>query len=293
MMYTVTAREDGKSVLQVLRTGMKLSSSAVQGAKWRGQILINGRLTHTRTIVHEGDVLEVDPGQRDPVYTPEAYALPLDIRYEDEDLMILSKQPGLASSSGSKHESLSLENAVYAHLGCPDKFIYRPVNRLDRGTGGLMAIAKNAHMQDLLQRQLHSKSFVRRYLAWTEGAPPQEEGVIDLPIGKAEGATVQRKITPDGKPCVTRYRVLSKADGRALVQLELETGRTHQIRVHLSAIGCPVVGDFLYGREDPAHFYRCFALHSFYLRLMHPLKLETLEFRSMPEWLMEIPLGPA
>ena len=125
---------------------------------------------------------------------------------------------------------------------------------------------------------------VREYLAVTQGEPPAEEGLIDLPIAKAEGATVRRCVSPAGKPAVTHYRVLRRGGGRALVLLRLETGRTHQIRVHLAALGCPVAGDFLYGEELTALPGR-FALHSHRLLLRHPLTGEEMTLCS--------PLPPA
>ena len=148
-----------------------------------------------------------------------------------------------------------------------------------------MVIAKDGHTQDLLQRLLHTGGFVREYLALTEGVPDPPEGVVDAPIGKEDAASVRREIRPDGKPARTLYRVLEVRGGTALVRLRLETGRTHQIRVHLASLGCPVLGDFLYGTERPEEFPRCFALHSAYLKLTHPLTGETVELESVPEWL--------
>ena len=198
--------------------------------------------------------------------------------------MAVVKPAGIASQSSRNHPDDSLENALYACLGCPGNYVYRPVNRLDKGTGGLMIIARTPHAQHLLQQELHTTAFRRRYLAWTEGKPPEEEGVIDAPIAKASGATVKRIVHSDGKPCRTRYRILREQGNGVLILLELETGRTHQIRVHLSHIGCPVRGDFLYGTELPEEFPGCFALHSAMLEVRHPLTGETIRLVSLPEW---------
>ena len=132
--------------------------------------------------------------------------------------------------------------------------------------------------------ELLMRSTIRRYLALTDGIPAEQEGVIDFPIGKAPEASVKRIITPDGKKSITRYRVLRRNEGGALILLELRTGRTHQIRVHLSAIGCPVHGDFLYGTEDPERFAGRFALHSAYLEMKHPVTGEQMQFTSVPDW---------
>ena len=198
--------------------------------------------------------------------------------------MVVVKPSPLASQSSRNHPDDSLENALYSYFGCPADFVYRPVNRLDKGTGGLMVVARTPYAQHLMQRKLHGPDFIRRYLALTDGIPAEQEGVIDLPIGKAPEASVKRIITPDGKKSITRYRVLRRNEGGALILLELRTGRTHQIRVHLSAIGCPVHGDFLYGTEDPERFAGRFALHSAYLEMKHPVTGEQMQFTSVPDW---------
>ena len=246
MDYRIKVEEDGKKVREVLRGGMGVSYSAMKSAKWNGRIRLNGENVHTDAVVHTGDTVSIRWAEDAPVYALKAYDLPLEIPYEDEHLMVIVKPSPLASQSSRNHPDDSLENALFSYFGCPADFIYRPVNRLDKGTGGLMVVARTPHAQHLMQRQLHSPSFRRRYLALTDGVPAEREGVIDLPIAKAPEASVRRVVSPKGKRSVTRYRVIRETEaGEALVLLELETGRTHQIRVHLSAIGCPVHGDFL------------------------------------------------
>ncbi|MBQ8073476.1 MAG: RluA family pseudouridine synthase [Clostridia bacterium] len=280
----VLPEEEGRRIREIIRGRMRVSYSAMKRAKWNGAILLNGERTTVDVRVRAGDRLELRLPEQKPVYAPEPYALALRIPYEDAALMVVDKPAPLASQSSRRHPHDSLENAVFHTLGCPPDFIYRPVNRLDKGTSGLMVIAKDPHTQDLLQKALHSDQFIREYVALTEGVPSPAEGVIALPIGKAEGATIRREVRPDGQMAVTRYRVLGEREGRGLVRLRLETGRTHQIRVHLAAIGCPVCGDFLYGREWPERFPGRFALHSTYLKLMHPLTGEWVEHSSQAPW---------
>ncbi len=282
--YKVRAEEDGRKIRDILRRSMSVSYTAMKSAKWSGRIRLNGEAVHTNAAVRTGDTVSIAWAEDTPVYELKGYNLPLDIPYIDEYLMVIVKPSRLASQSSRNHPDDSLENAVYSYFGCPEGFVYRPVNRLDKGTGGLMAVALTPHAQHLMQQQLHTPAFRRRYLALTDGIPGEREGVIRLPIGKEQAASVRRIITPDGKESVTRYRVLREENGKALMLLELETGRTHQIRVHLSAIGCPVHGDFLYGTEDPERFPGCFALHSTLLDFVHPITGEKLAFRSVPEW---------
>ena len=284
MEYRVRPEEAGKRVREILRGSMGVSYTALKSAKWNGRIRMNGEPVRTDTKAAEGDRISIEWEEDNPVYQLNPFELPLEIPYEDEHLMAVVKPGGIASQSSRNHPDDSLENAVYSYFGCPENYIYRPVNRLDKGTGGLMIIAKTPHAQHLLQKELHTPAFRRRYLALTDGMPAEQEGILDFPIGKVPGATIKREIDPDGKPSRTRYRVLREQGHGALILLELETGRTHQIRVHLSHIGCPVRGDFLYGQEQPAEFRGCFALHSAMVELRHPITGETIRLTSLPEW---------
>ena len=289
LIHIVLPEEDGWRVARIIRDAMRVSSSQYKSARWNGQVLLDGTPAHAADVVHAGQTVALIPAEAAPVYHPTPWDLPLNIPYYDDDLLVVDKQAPLASQSSQRQGDNTLENALCAWEGDPADYVYRPVNRLDKGTSGLMLVARTAHAQQLLQKQLHTPDMVREYLAVTEGMPPEDSGVIDLPIGKAEGATVRRCIAFDGKPAVTRYWVLERGKGRALVRLRLETGRTHQIRVHLSALGCPVAGDFLYGTELPEALPRRFALHSYLLTLRHPITQARLTFESpLPKELREL-----
>ena len=288
MEHTVRPEEAGRKVRDILRRSMGVSYTALKSARWNGRIFLNGEAVRADAQVNAGDRIGIEWAENLPVYALKPYELPVEVPYEDEHLMIAVKPAGIASQSSRNHPDDSLENALFARAGCPENYIYRPVNRLDKGTGGLMVIALTPHAQHLLQRELHTPAFRRRYLAWTDGRPEKDEGVLDFPIAKAPGATVRRTVSSDGKPSRTRYRVLREQGDGALILLELETGRTHQIRVHLSHIGCPVKGDFLYGTEQPEAFPGCFALHSAMLELTHPLTGEQIRNTSLPEWAEDI-----
>ena len=288
MEYTVKAEEAGRRVRDILRSSMEVSYTAMKSAKWNGRLRLNGDPVYTDAVVQAGDTVRIDWAEETPVYRPRRFDLPLEVPWEDEYLMAVVKPAPLASQSSRNHPDDSLENAVYTRSGCPEGFVYRPVNRLDRGTAGLMLIAKTPHAQHLMQKELHTPRFRRRYLAWTDGIPAEREGVIDLPIAKAPGASVKRIVSAEGKPSLTKYRVLEERNGTALILLELETGRTHQIRVHLSAAGCPVRGDFLYGRELPEEFPGHFALYSAVLDMIHPVTGERILLTSRPAWAGEV-----
>ena len=283
MEHTITAAESGRRLRDILRQVMGVSYSAMKSAKWDGRITVDGIATPVDAFVREGQTVAIRFKDAAPVYAVKPYDIPLVIPYEDEHLYVIDKPAPLASQSSANHPDDALENALYAHLGCPADFVYRPVNRLDKGTSGLMIVAKDAHAQHRLQKLLHSDDFARQYLAVVEGKLPAKSGVIDAPIGKEDAASIRRLVREDGKPSVTHYEVLEERNGRSLVKLRLETGRTHQIRVHMAHLGCPVCGDFLYGTELPELPGR-FALHSHELTLTHPLTMEGLHIVSpLPE----------
>ncbi len=278
MEYQVTPEHEGRRLRDVLRQVMGVSYGAMKSAKWDGRITVNGLPTPVDATLHAGDLICIR-WKDAPVYAVRPYALPLSIPYEDEHLFIIDKPAPLASQSSANHPGDALENALFSHLGCPADYVYRPVNRLDKGTSGLMLVARSPHAQHRLQRLLHTEDFRRVYLAVVEGRLPERSGVIDAPIAKVDAASIRRIVTPEGKPSVTRYEVLREGATRSLVRLQLETGRTHQISVHMAHMGCPVAGDFLYGAELPQLPGR-FALHSHQVDLLHPLTGETLHIVS-------------
>lgn len=283
MEYKITAADSGRKLKDILRQVMGVSYTAMKSAKWDGRITVDGLPAPVDAIVHTGQTVCIRFKESVPAYPIKPYALPLVIPYEDEHLFVIDKPAPLASQSSLNHPDDALENALYAHLGCPVDFVYRPVNRLDKGTSGLMLVAKDAHAQHMLQKLLHTDDFARHYLAVVEGHLPDRQGVIDAPIGKEDAASIRRLVRADGKPSVTHYEVLKESERRSLVRLRLETGRTHQIRVHMAYLGCPVCGDFLYGTELPDLPGR-FALHSAELSLTHPLTMEGLHIVSpLPE----------
>lgn len=202
--------------------------------------------------------------------------LPLQIIYEDTDLLVVDKAAGMAVHPSQGNRLNTLANALAARAAaCAQPFVFRPIGRLDKNTSGLMVLAKNAFAACLLSAQPPT----RTYLAICEGIPPVR-GVIDAPIGRTQDSVIARCIRPDGDRAVTHYERLAHASdgGRALVRVHLETGRTHQIRVHFAHIGHPLTGDFLYGAELPG--FDRHALHAAALALTHPVSGDTLRFSA-------------
>ena len=275
---TAGAADAGRPLKYFVRSAMGVSSHQLASLKWRNGLLVNGVPVHADHPLAPGDAVTVlmEDAPRQAVSPDPA---PVDIVYEDEDLILIDKPAPLACQCSPKQTAMTLENRLAWRYRDEPGFLFRPLNRLDRGTSGLMAAAKNAHACQLLQRQLHTPAFQREYLAIVEGRLAGE-GVIDAPIAKEEAATVRRIVDADrGRPAITRYRAVLSGPRASLVRLRLETGRTHQIRVHLAHLGHPILGDFLYGREDPRLPGR-FALHSTAIRLTQPVTGERIERRS-------------
>ena len=278
---TVPAGMDGKTVKDVARSLLSLSSTRLKKAKRvPGGVRVNGQDVFVTHVVRAGDEVSIlieQEGAVSPGVVPTPGAV--DVVYEDEYLLVLNKPANMPVHPSAGHYDDSLANRCAARFGG----VFRPVNRLDAGTSGLMVAARDAHVHALLCKALHTGDFERRYLAVAEGVFAEKQGVVDAPIARVEGSAIKRCVSPDGQRAVTHYRVLRNNSRFSLVELTLETGRTHQIRVHMAHLGHPLAGDFLYGTEDKELIRRA-ALHAFHLRLTHPITGQTLEFeRELPE----------
>ena len=276
---TVTPELAGVKVDTLLRRRLGLSGTVIRRIKWlEDGILADGVRVNTAYRPAAGQVISVrlsDPARRGGVVPAPG---PLDIVYEDRDVIVLNKAAGVSVHPGPGHYDDTLGNFLvdyYEKAGQESDF--HPVHRLDRGTSGLLVCAKHPHAQEKLKGQLHTPAFRRVYLAVCLGAPQPPAGVVDAPLGPLEGSLMQQRVRPDGKPARTRYETVRALPGRALVRLELDTGRTHQIRVHMAYLGCPLLGDFLYGREDRALIPRP-ALHSWQLSFRHPVSGRQMDF---------------
>jgi 23S rRNA pseudouridine1911/1915/1917 synthase len=262
----------GKTVDTLLRKHLELSGTVIRRIKWlEDGITVDGKRVTVRHHTCEGEILSVrltDPVSADQPVPTEGI---LDIVYEDEDMVVVNKQPGILIHPSHGHFDDTIGNYLMWHWGqLGEESGFHPVHRLDKGTTGLLIVAKHPHGQEKLKNQLHTGDFRRRYLAVCEGCPQPVSGTIDAAIAPVEGSLIAREIRADGQPARTHYRVLSTQGGRALVELGLETGRTHQIRVHMAHIGHPLTGDFLYGTEDKTLIPRP-ALHSWQAEITHPI----------------------
>lgn len=282
LTMTIDGATDGIFVDTVLRTRFQLSSTVIRRIKWLDDgILIDGRRVNTRYRVKSGEVLSVrisEPERRSGI---PPVAGTLCIVWEDADLIVLDKQAGVSVHPGPGHYDDTIGNFLlhyYETEGVEGDF--HPVHRLDKGTSGLMVVARHPHAQERLKQQLHTGEFRRGYLAVCEGIPSPASGIVEAPITAEEGTLKRRVADEGGQWAKTAYETVESVKGKSLLRLDLETGRTHQIRVHMAHIGHPLVGDFLYGTENQQLITRP-ALHSAQLQLTHPLSGEQLHF-SLP-----------
>ncbi len=242
-----------------------------------GEISVNGSPKTVRYHLAVGDELSVTfpKEKKGPFMIPEE--MPLSIVYEDEDVLIINKQANIATIPSSIHPSGTIANGVlfyYENHNIP--FTVHIVTRLDRDTSGLMLIAKHRYSHSILAESQKEGKINRRYHAIIEGHLKQKKGIIDAPIGRKDGSIIERTVTASGKPAITHYNVLRESVTHSLLDVDLETGRTHQIRVHFSDLGYPIAGDDLYGASTESISRQ--ALHCYELSFIHPLTKENKHF---------------
>ena len=283
LIYTILADEDGMTIENYLKSKGYSHGCLVALKKTEEGIRRNGVWAYTRDILKENDVLEILFSEEVSSENIIASDLPLDIVYEDEDILVLNKAADTPIHPSQGNYENSLANGVMNYSQKQgERFVFRCVNRLDRDTSGLVLIAKNMLASAVLSRAMVNREIHRTYLAVVKGEP-EASGTIDLPIARKEGSTIERCVdSENGERAVTHYECLEKNGRYALLKIWLETGRTHQIRVHMNAVGHPLPGDFLY-HPDFEEIGRQ-ALHSWRLEFLHPVTGESMYFEQpLPE----------
>ena len=265
------------TINQILKKEFDISTILLNKLIKNKKVLLNGNICDTRVFPNVGDCITVD------LSTPEDNSnivptnIPLDIIYEDSWLLIVNKPAGIAVHPSILHYDNSLSNGVkfyFDKIGLNKKI--RPVNRLDCNTSGLVLFAKCEYIQECLIKQMQANIFKKEYLAICNGIFDEKQGIINLPIARKENSIIERCVSENGQKSITHYNVLKESNNLSLVNCALETGRTHQIRVHMSAIGHPLIGDSLYGTDSD--FIDRQALHCYKLQFIHPVTKCNLDF---------------
>ena len=260
--------EDGTSKIKsILRQKLGISAAVLTKLKKSPDgILLNGEAAFATKNVKSGDIIEItlkDDNSPNIVPTP----MELDIIYEDEDILALNKPRNMPTHPSQNHHDDTLANGVM-HYFSGSGFTFRVITRLDKDTSGVVLIAKNKIAASKLSDSMAKGEIQKEYLAICHGTLKDTKGRIDAPIGRKEGSSIMREVHPDGKPSLTQYEVTEKENQLCLVKLNPITGRTHQLRVHLSHIGHPIYGDDMYG--SPIEGERC-RLHCRAIKFIHPI----------------------
>lgn len=269
MEYEVERRDESLTIKEILKRRKGFSTRLLRRLKLEGGVSVNGVPKWLNERVREGDLIQVRFPEEKSHFEPQE--IPIEILYEDEDLLLINKQPGVVVHPTKGHFDGTIANGLAKLMEERGAFYkIRFVNRLDMDTSGVLVIAKNAFSQESLVRQMKENKTEKGYIAIVDGILEEKEGVINLPIGIVDENSVGRAVTENGYPSITHFRMEGVTEGgRSLVRLRLETGRTHQVRVHMSHIGHPVTGDALYGTPCPDLIGRQ-ALHAEVFSFFHP-----------------------
>ncbi len=291
-IYTLTIEDEDLCMREILRRRMGFSGRLVKKIKYDGQLFLDGKPVQMRDKGRRGEVLKAVYPEESSYFEPQD--IPLDIVFEDDNLLIVNKQPGIVVHPTKNYQTGTLANGLAKYIAdSGQSWKIRFVNRIDRDTSGLVIVAKDPHSQDVLSEQMKKDQIIKRYIAIVHGIV-ESDGTVDLPIMKDPDHVARRRVDAAGYPSVTHYKVLERfpaehgstglIDGYSLLELKLDTGRTHQIRVHMSHIGYPLLGDELYAglygySELPQRMPRQ-ALHSVSLEFPHPWGKGTVKVSS-------------
>ena len=282
--YIIDEDSAGLRVEQFLRRKRYSGQNLSEIKRMPKSILVNGVHYYMRQELSAGDHLQVRICETQNSEKIPPTKLPLDIIYEDEDLLVLNKPAGMPIHPSLNNYTNSIANALAYYFQSQGKpFIFRCCNRLDRDTSGLTIVSKHLVSGSSLSDMTKYREVHREYLAIARGSVTPSEGTIQAPLGRKEGTIIERTVDWEhGEDAVTHYKVVKEANGHSLVSLRLETGRTHQIRIHMKYLGYPLIGDYLYN-PDMEYMTRQ-ALHSHHMEFTHPITGEHMSFTApLPE----------
>ena len=280
---------DERVIKDILVKEFQISARLLRKLKLNNRIFCNGKVAWVNGNAKPGDEIKVNIFFEEEAESIKSEARELDILYEDDSLLLINKSGNMVSHPTCLHQSGTLANFVKGYLESKGENIkVRFVNRLDRETSGVIVLAKNDYAQDILSKEMVSGEFTKEYIAVVHGVVENDSGTIDLRIKREPDSIMTRMVAPDGERAVTHFEVVKRIEGMTVLKLRLETGRTHQIRVHLKAIGHPIVGDGLYSNIETTLIKRQ-ALHSYRTGFIHPVTREkVLVIANLPQDILDL-----
>ena len=278
--YRISATDAGKTIKDFLKEKGYSRQNVVELKKMSESILVDGKWEYVNCRLKEGNLLQICIKEMENSEKIVPVDLPFPILYEDDDILVIDKPADMPTHPSLNNYENTLANAAAFYFNNKGQaFCFRCINRLDRDTTGLTILAKHMVSCSMLQEDMLHRRIKREYLAIVDGVIAADEGTIDAPIGRKEGSTIERMVDYEkGERAVTHYSVLERKKEVTLVSLRLETGRTHQIRVHMAAIGHPLIGDFLYHSEDRRMQRQ--ALHAWHLNFTHPITKKEMRWEA-------------
>lgn len=288
----VTNIEEGTKIREYLKTELGLSTRLIRSASINKKIFVNGQVVKMNRVLILGETIRIDL-EKDESQDIAPEKMDIDIVYEDEDILVVNKKPFMVVHPTKSYQSGTLANGIINYfMESNQNCIVRLVSRLDMNTSGLIIIAKNQFSHGMLSKEMSENKVEKRYLAIIHGIMKEKHGTIDQPIYKPEGIEngTRRIVDERGQRSITHYKVVEEFNEASLVECKLETGRTHQIRVHLNHLGHPIYGDTLYGYgEEEEALIKRQALHAYGLNFKSPRTGEELELRAeLPEDMKEL-----
>ncbi len=279
LVYEITKGDFKKTINEIISKEFNFSNRLLTKLIKNKNVLFNEKKIDTRTLISNSGIIKIDFNYDEDNSNIVATKMNLDIVYEDEWMVVVNKPAGCPIHPSKLHFEDSLSNGIKDYFDSIkiNKKI-RPVNRLDLNTSGLVIFAKCEYIQEQFSNQMANNLFKKEYLCLVDGLFKEKSGTIDLPISRKQGSIIERTINENGKKSITHYDVLKESDNYSLVHCKLETGRTHQIRVHMQAIGHPILGDTLYGKYSDLINRQ--ALHSYKIQCIHPVTGKKLNLVS-------------
>ncbi len=281
--YKIKENDTYINLKDLLKNYFQISDRLLVKLKHEQKLFVNNTKAYVDMPLNSGDIISVYIDFIEDNSNIVATKMPLNIVYEDPALLIINKLAGIPIHPSMDHFKDSLSNGVkyyFDEIGLQKKI--RPVNRLDKDTSGLVVFAKNEYVQECLIKQMQTKEFVKEYIAICDGIFEKNKGTINAPIARKDDSIIERCVSEAGDIAITHYEVLKTKNNYSVVKCTLETGRTHQIRVHMVHIGHPLLGDTLYGTSSPLISRQ--ALHAYKISFIHPITREQLEFTAtIPE----------